>query len=122
MRICTIALLLISISHIGWSQSINPSKISIVRDSFGIPHIIAKTDAEVAYGLAWAQCEDQFITMQELMAACKGVYGEIIGKDGIVADLGIKYMGIAEFVHERYNEDVTGSFEKIFGKLCGRCQ
>ena len=112
MRICTIALLLISISHIGWSQSINPSKISIVRDSFGIPHIIAKTDAEVAYGLAWAQCEDQFITMQELMAACKGVYGEIIGKDGIVADFGIKYMGIAEFVHERYNEDVTGSFKK----------
>ena len=33
---------------------INPTKIDIVRDSFGVPHIFAKTDAEVAYGLAWA--------------------------------------------------------------------
>jgi acyl-homoserine lactone acylase PvdQ len=28
--------------------TINPSKIDIVRDSFGVPHIFAKTDAEVA--------------------------------------------------------------------------
>ena len=39
---------------------IDPSKITIVRDSFGIPHIFAKTDPEVSYGLAWAYCEDQF--------------------------------------------------------------
>ena len=31
---------------------IDPSAIDIVRDSFGVPHIFAKTDREVAYGLA----------------------------------------------------------------------
>ena len=36
----------------------DPSKITIVRDSFGVPHIFAKTDAEVAYGLEWATAED----------------------------------------------------------------
>ena len=26
-------------------------------DELGVPHIFAKTDAEVAYGLAWAEAE-----------------------------------------------------------------
>ena len=44
--------------------NINPKNIQIVRDSFGVPHIYAKTDVEVAYGLAWATAEDDFKTMQ----------------------------------------------------------
>ena len=37
---------------------IHIEQIQIVRDSFGVPHIFAPTDAEVAYGLAWATMED----------------------------------------------------------------
>lgn len=87
------------------------SSIKIARDSFGVPHIIAKTDAEVAYGLAWAQCEDDFVTMQELMAACKGLLGQIKGKDGITADFGIQFMGLKEIAEEKYSNDVTGDFK-----------
>ena len=87
------------------------SNIKIARDVYGVPHIIAKTDAEVAYGLAWVQCEDDFITMQELMAACKGLLGEIKGKDGLVADFAIKFMGLKEIAETKYNTDVTGNFK-----------
>lgn len=87
------------------------SSIKIARDTYGVPHIIAKTDAEVAYGLAWAQCEDDFITMQELMAACKGLLGEIKGQEGITADFGIKFMGLKEIAEEKYTNDVTGDFK-----------
>lgn len=93
-----------------FGQTVNPEKITIARDSFGVPHIFAETDAEVAYGLAWAQCEDQFRTMQELMAACKGMLGELKGKDGVIADIGIQFMGIAEFVKANYESEVTGEF------------
>jgi len=41
---------------------INPQNIEIVRDAYGVPHIYAKTDAEVAYGLAWAHAEDDFVS------------------------------------------------------------
>ena len=51
------------------SQNIDPDKIEIVRDSFGVPHIYAKTDAELAYGLAWAHAEDDFKTIQEAYLA-----------------------------------------------------
>lgn len=88
------------------------TSIKIARDTYGVPHIIAKTDAEVAYGLAWAECEDDFVTLQELMAACKGMLGEIKGKDGLVADFGIKFMGLKEIADKKYKTDVTGKFKE----------
>ena len=39
---------------------INPKKIDIVRDAYGVPHIFTETDAKLAYGLAWAHAEDDF--------------------------------------------------------------
>jgi len=88
------------------------TSIKIARDSYGVPHIMAKTDIEVAYGLAWVQCEDDFVTLQELMAVCKGMLGEIKGREGLVADFGIKFMGLKEIAEKRYDEEVTGKFKK----------
>ena len=45
-------------------SQINPDKIDIVRDEFGVPHIFAKTDAEVAYGLAWAHARFSFVPIK----------------------------------------------------------
>ncbi len=53
------------------AQTINPKNIEIVRDSFGVPHIFAKTDAEVAYGLAWAHAEDDFNSLQDVVLPAK---------------------------------------------------
>ena len=57
--------ILLLTSTLTYSQ-INPKNIDIVRDQYGIPHIFAKTDAELSYGLAWANAEDDFNTIQEL--------------------------------------------------------
>ena len=48
---------------------IHVDKITIARDSYGVPHIFAPTDPEVAYGLAWAHAEDDFKTIQTLIFA-----------------------------------------------------
>ena len=37
----------------------------IRRDTFGIPHIWGATDADAAYGLAFAHAEDDFLTIQK---------------------------------------------------------
>jgi len=50
-------------SHLCVAQ-IYPSNIDIIRDRYGVPHIFAPTDAEVAYGLAYAHAEDDFKTIQ----------------------------------------------------------
>ena len=35
-------------------------KVEIIRDDFGVPHIYGPTDADVVFGLLYAQCEDDF--------------------------------------------------------------
>jgi len=48
----------------------------------GGAHIFAKTDAEVAYGLAWAEAEDDFASLQQVVLPTKGLMGKVLGKAG----------------------------------------
>lgn len=68
------------------AQSINIKNIEIIRDSFGIPHIYAKSDAELAYGLAWAHAEDDFKTIQEAYLAGNSMLSKHIGLKGAPID------------------------------------
>ena len=79
-------LIALSISISCYSQ-INPKDIDIVRDEYGVPHIYGKTDADVAYGLAWAHCEDDFKTIQEAYLAGNGLLTKHLGLKGALADL-----------------------------------
>ena len=47
MKFNLLIILIFGISFSSISQ-IDPNDIEIVRDSFGVPHIYAKTDAQVA--------------------------------------------------------------------------
>ena len=78
-------ILLFSLTSL-FSQKINVENIEILRDSFGVPHIYAKTDAELAYGLAWAHSEDDFKTIQEAYLAGNGLLSKHIGLRGAPAD------------------------------------
>ncbi len=58
----------------------------IVRDEFGVPHIFGPTDADVAYGLAYAHAEDDFSTLQLVIAMTRGRTGAMIGQEGAKID------------------------------------
>ena len=62
------------------AAQINPANITIARDSFGVPHIFAPTDTEVAYGIAWAHAEDDFETIQQSLMAGKAMLAQYQGK------------------------------------------
>lgn len=91
---------------------INVDNIDIVRDMWGVPHIFGKTDAEVAYGLAWAVCEDDFFTVQHLLLAANGRLGEVLGKDGALLDFMGKITRVSEEVEKRFD----GSFSDHYLK------
>ncbi|MFN9590853.1 MAG: penicillin acylase family protein, partial [Bacteroidota bacterium] len=80
-------------------------RIDIVRDSFGVPHIFAPTDPEVAYGLAWAAAEDDFFTIQESLITGKALSGIYKGKAGAQTDFIIHMLGIPQLVEARYDKD-----------------
>ncbi|AOL94151.1 acylase [Porphyrobacter sp. LM 6] len=58
----------------------------IIRDRFGVPHISGKTDADTAFGVAIAHAEDDFFTLQDVVAMSRGRYGAIAGEDGAKID------------------------------------
>jgi acyl-homoserine-lactone acylase len=92
---------------------IDCAKVTIARDTFGVPHIFADTDAEVAYGLAWAHCEDDFDHIQLMMITAKARMGELTGKDGAISDYFVRFIKAKEIAEEKYETDLSSSYKKI---------
>ena len=61
-------------------------RAEIIRDEYGVPHIYGKTDADVAFGVAIAHAEDDFFTLQDVVAMSRGRYGAIAGEQGAQID------------------------------------
>jgi acyl-homoserine-lactone acylase len=99
-KLIPVFLLFISLKS---SAQINPATITIARDSFGVPHIFAPTDPEVAYGLAWAHAEDDFATLQLVVLSGKAKLGTGLGKKGAEGDYVINLLRIRKTVDEQWN-------------------
>ncbi|MEO0895408.1 MAG: penicillin acylase family protein [Bacteroidota bacterium] len=98
---------------LGMYAQINPDRIEIVRDSFGTPHIFAPTDAEVAYGFAWATAEDDFETMQMQLLAVRGLMGQVRGKEGAFFDVAVHILDPHSIVAEKFDSDISADFKKV---------
>lgn len=94
------------------------SKIDIVRDRWGVPHIFANTDAEVAYGLAYAHAEDDFETIQNCFLAGKAMLGRLKGKDGAAIDYAVHLLRIRQLVDAKYNTDISPQYKKVLEGYC----
>ncbi|HEY0030269.1 MAG TPA: penicillin acylase family protein [Bacteroidia bacterium] len=92
---------------------IDPAKVTIARDTFGIPHIFASTDAEVAYGLAWAHCEDDFEHIQMMMITAQARLGELNGKNGAISDYFVRFIKAKEIAEEKYVSDLTYDYKRV---------
>ena len=101
------------------SAQINPNNITIARDSFGVPHIFAPTDAEVAYGLAWAHAEDDFNTLQLVVLSGKARLGTALGKEGAEADYVVNLLRCRELVDEQWNTLSPDFIALIKGYVAG---
>ncbi len=94
-------------------KNINTNNIEIIRDQYGVPHIFTKTNTEAVYGIAWAQCEDNFHMIQDNIAATKGMAGRLMGKNGAVLDFLYEIFEIADFVERRYEQDISPEMEEL---------
>ena len=55
-----LGILFVSCQRVHKNSNWNTKNIQIARDEFGVPHIFGQSDADAAYGLAWAHAEDDF--------------------------------------------------------------
>ncbi len=86
----------------------------VVRDEWGVPHIYGSTDADTAYGVAIAHAQDDFFTLQDVVAMSRGRYGAIAGRDGAKVDYVyhlIDARGTAEREYPKLPADTRALFE-----------
>ena len=93
---------------------IDVQNIDIVRDTYGVPHIFAKTDAEVAYGLAWAHAEHDFKTIQEGYLAGNALLSKHLGLRGAPADFIAQFIGSEFLVDKLYHEKLAQPIKKYW--------
>ena len=109
--LCLIGLVLLSATL--FSQTVNPDNITIVRDNWGVPHIYAPTDVEATYGYVWAQCEDDFKTIQETFLLTKGRLGTVQGVDGAKLDFIIQALNLRPYLEANYETAISPEMKKI---------
>ena len=112
MKVHYLYIIIFVLSFSPISSQINPKNIEIVRDQYGVPHIYGKTDAEVAYGLAWAHSEDDFKTIQQGYLAGNGLLSKHIGINGAGADLITQVIESKETVNKLFHT-LSPEFVKV---------
>ncbi|MBC7923284.1 MAG: penicillin acylase family protein, partial [Ferruginibacter sp.] len=104
---------LVGYAQLDTTRRIDPGAVTIARDAWGVPHIFAKTDPEVAYGLAWAHAEDDFQTIQLPLLAGKAMLGRLKGKSGAAADYVVQLLRCRELAEARYEADLSPEFKAL---------
>jgi acyl-homoserine-lactone acylase len=85
----------------------------IRRDTFGVPHISGPRDADVAFGLAFAHCEDDFVTIQQVAIAVRGQLAATEGPKAAVTDYLVRLLRIWETVDAKYEKDIPPDLRQV---------
>ncbi|HKP29990.1 MAG TPA: penicillin acylase family protein [Gemmatimonadales bacterium] len=82
--------------------------ITITRDEWGIPHVTGKTDADVVFGVVYAQAEDDFNRIEVNYLNSLGRMAEAEGEKAIWSDLRQRLFINADTLKLRYAESPAG--------------
>lgn len=87
--------------------------VRILRDNWGVPHIFGKRDADVAYGLAYAHCEDDWATIEEQMLLVRGRMASVLGREFAKFDYLVHWFRVREFVDARFETDLSPELRSL---------
>jgi penicillin amidase len=76
--------------------------VTIYRDTYGVPHIRAKTDAGAVFGLMYAQAEDNFWQLEQDLIRTVGRLAEIDGPSGLSNDILVQAWETEKRARETY--------------------
>lgn len=99
---CLALALVLSYNVMAFAKSTN--KVTIYRDTWGVPHIYGETEESVFFAQGYAQAEDRLETVFKAFRKAEGTMAEIFGEDWIEHDYRQRLCGHAEVSKRRYNE------------------
>src|SRR3977135_2155982 len=81
--------------------------ITIIRDTWGIPHVYGKTDADAVFGVIYAEAEDDFNRVETNYLNALGRLAEAEGEAEIFRDLRMKLFIDPDDLRSKYNESAS---------------
>lgn len=85
-----------------WEEQAN--RVEIIRDDFGVPHIYGSRDADVVFGLLYAQCEDDFRRVERNYLWALGRLSELEGEKELYSDLRAQLFMTTEEAQATYQQ------------------
>src|SRR5262245_8593898 len=79
------------------------SQVTIRRDTYGIPHILAKTEEAAAFGIGYAQAEDHCLAIARRLIAGRGESAKYTGQ-GQEGDFLIKRFDNLELCKKNFGQ------------------
>lgn len=77
-------------------------RVTIYRDTYGVPHVFGQTDASTVFGFAYAQAEDNFWRVEENFISALGRASEIYGEEALNEDRRNHALEIPRLAQEEY--------------------
>lgn len=88
--------------------------VTILRDRWGVPHIHGRTDADAAFGLAYAHCEDHWPDIYRSLVAARGRLSESVrSKKALANDYFVALFGVAQEVERSYGTELSSGTRAV---------
>lgn len=87
--------------------------VRILRDTFGVPHVRGHTDADVAFGVAYAHAEDDWPTLEQVFAGTRARAAALVGKDGAGVDYVMHLLRVREDIAAKAHRDIDAETWKL---------
>ncbi len=87
--------------------------VYILRDTWGVPHVFGVTDADAAFGLAYAHAEDDFATMQDSLLAARGELATVYGRKAAASDYLTHLLRVRDVVDAQYHQKLGSDIRAV---------
>lgn len=113
------AWLLVACSEQQHESSDQSQNVTIYRDAYGVPHIHGGTDGDAAFGMAYAQAEDNFAQLELNFILAVGRSAELFGEEALLSDWVVKAFEISEFSRRDYENAQPSTKALLDGYAAG---
>src|SRR5579883_2266712 len=76
--------------------------VEIIRDSYGVPHVYARTERDLFFGLGYAMAQDRLWLMDYMRRKATGRLAELLGPDYVDQDLAFRILDFPTICARNY--------------------
>src|SRR5215203_3603691 len=80
------------------------SDVRIARDRLGVPRIVARSRADLAFGQGFAIAQDRLFQLEFFCRAAAGLVSEFAGEDGLQVDKLMRTLGLHRIARREQDE------------------